>query len=197
MPDMILSELSLKDIEGFEMIRTVRVSCNCPLLIVTDRNELFDKVVSLELGCDDYIVKPFEPKEVLARMRAFLRLYKRLPFVPNNVQPKNTEGLLVHDSLVVDRFKYQVTLDGKLVDLPPKEYSILCLLLENKDQTFSRKQILEKVWGVDYSGDIRTVDVHIKLLRESLDIHHHLSWSIKTVWGVGYKFQTISTSNDE
>ncbi len=191
-PDIILSELILEDIDGFEMIRTICNKFKCPLIIVTSRNELFDKVISLELGCDDYVVKPFEPKEVIARMRACIRRCQKSKLAAAD-ESDQAEGTLQYDNLVVDKLEYKVTINNKHVDLPPKEFELLYFLFENRDKLFSRKQILEKVWRTEFMGDSRTIDVHIKRLREKLDVHHHPNWSIKTVWGVGYKFQTVKS----
>ena len=182
--DLILLDIMLPVINGWEVCKLIRRESSVPIIMLTARDMLEDKIQGFDLGADDYIVKPFEPKEVIVRIKARLR---------NSVNSQATaaekqEGVLQVDNLQVDINKYEVRQNGKLIELKPKEVQLLYFLLNNKNIVFSREQLLDKVWNYDFMGDTRTVDVHIKRLRENLD-DSGASWTIKTIWGVGYKLE--------
>jgi len=165
--------------DGWQVCREIRKISNIPIIMLTAKGETFDKVLGLELGADDYIVKPFDPKELVARVKAVLRRYERSDFDVREV---------VFPNLVINKSTYVVKLNGKEIDLPPKELELLYFLASNPNKVFTREQLLENVWGYDFYGDSRTVDVHIKRLREKIDQPGQV-WQLKTVWGVGYKFE--------
>ena len=179
-PDLILLDVMLPGVDGYEVLKTVRRSGNIPVIMVTARGETFDKVLCLELGADDYITKPFEGKELVARVKAVLR--RSAPTEPE----KDT---LSFPGLTISLEKYEVHFQGKTIDMPPKELEVLYFLAAHQNRVFTREQLLEQVWGFDFFGDSRTVDVHIKRLREKLQGSEALGWQIRTVWGVGYKFE--------
>jgi DNA-binding response OmpR family regulator len=176
-PDLILLDLMIPVIDGWEVCRLIRERSDVPIIMLTAKGETFDKVMGLELGADDYIVKPFDMKEVLARIKAVLRRSSQMD-----------EGEINYDKLSVSIVDYRLKVDGIVVDTPPKELELLYHLAKNPNRVFTRDQLLDEVWGFDYYGDSRTIDVHIKRLREKLD-NVSDEWSLKTVWGVGYKFE--------
>jgi two-component system OmpR family response regulator len=178
-PSLVILDIMLPEADGWQVCREIRKVSNIPIIMLTAKGETFDKVLGLELGADDYIVKPFDPKELVARVKAVLRRYEHKDF--------NTEEV-VYPNLVVNKSKYSVKLCGKEIDLPPKELELLFFLCSNPNKVFTREQLLEHVWGFDFFGDTRTVDVHVKRLREKIYIHGQ-NWQLKTVWGVGYKFE--------
>ena len=178
-PSIVILDIMLPVMDGWQVCREIRKISNIPIIMLTAKGETFDKVLGLELGADDYIVKPFEPKELVARVKAVLRRYERNGFDVMEV---------VFPNLVINKSTYVVKLNGKEIDLPPKELELLYFLASNPNKVFTREQLLENVWGYDFYGDSRTVDVHIKRLREKLDQPGQV-WQFKTVWGVGYKFE--------
>ncbi len=179
--DLVLLDIMLPVIDGWDVCKLIRRTSQVPIIMLTARDMLEDKIQGFELGADDYIVKPFQPKEVVMRVKA--RLKNRVDEAGNN----ENEVLKV-DSLSVDISRYEVKLDGKTVELKPKEVQLLHFLMLNRNIVFARDQLLDKVWNYDFMGGTRTVDVHIKRLREKLE-SEDASWSIKTIWGVGYKFE--------
>lgn len=180
-PDLVLLDIMLPGADGYDVCKEIRKTSRTPIIMLTAKGEVFDKVLGLELGADDYMVKPFDPKELMARVKAVLR---------RNIQPIEEEKVknrIVLDNLIIDKDNYSVTYEGNLVELPPKELEVLYFLASHPKQVFTREQLLDKIWGYDFVGDTRTVDVHIKRLRDKFEGDH--AWSIKTVWGVGYKFE--------
>ena len=186
-PDLMLLDLMLPGIDGYEVCRRVRRSSQVPIIMLSAKGETFDKVLGLELGADDYMVKPFDSKELVARVKAVLRRKEAQPAVPKETEGENGE-FVSYDDLVVNISNYSVKYMGQRIDMPPKELELLYYLASHPNQVFSREQLLERIWDYDYMGDSRTVDVHIKRLREK--IHDHSKWAIATVWRVGYKFET-------
>ena len=178
-PNIVILDIMLPGADGWQVCREIRKVSNIPIIMLTAKGETFDKVLGLELGADDYIVKPFEPKELVARVKAVLRRYER--------RELDTEEV-VFPNLVINKSTYTVKINGKDMELPPKELELLFFLASNPNKVFTREQLLEHVWGFDFYGDSRTVDVHIKRLREKLNAQN-ASWQLKTVWGVGYKFE--------
>ncbi|NMB97686.1 MAG: response regulator transcription factor [Clostridiaceae bacterium] len=178
-PNIVILDIMLPGADGWQVCREIRKVSNIPIIMLTAKGETFDKVLGLELGADDYIVKPFEPKELVARVKAVLRRYER--------RDLDTEEV-VFPNLVINKSTYTVKINGKDMELPPKELELLFFLASNPNKVFTREQLLEHVWGFDFYGDSRTVDVHIKRLREKLNTQNP-SWQLKTVWGVGYKFE--------
>ncbi|MCQ1530267.1 response regulator transcription factor [Lutispora saccharofermentans] len=179
-PDLVILDIMIPQMDGYEVCKHIRKAGNIPIIMLTARGEVIDKVLGLELGADDYIVKPFEPKELLARVKAVLRRTQNSDMIK--------EEKLVFPGISIDKNDYTVTFKGKRIEMPPKELELLYFLASRPNQVFTREQLLEKVWDYDYIGDSRTVDVHIKRLREKL--HDEMGrWEIKTVWGVGYKFE--------
>lgn len=178
-PDIVILDIMLPGMDGWEVCREIRKLSAIPIIMLSAKDETFNKVLGLELGADDYMVKPFEPKELVARIRAVLRRYDR--------QEDATEQV-VFPGLVVNKSNYTVKLNGKDIEMPPKELELLFFLASNPNKVYTREQLLENVWGFDFYGDTRTVDVHIKRLREKFEPGEY-KWQIKTVWGVGYKFE--------
>ena len=178
-PNLVLLDVMMPKMDGWEVCRTIREKGNTPVIMLTAKGETFDKVLGLELGADDYVVKPFDSKEVVARIKAVLR--RCAP------AEQAREGLITYDNLSVDLARYELKVKGKTVEAPPKELELLYFLASHPNKVFTREQLLQKVWEFDFYGDSRTVDVHIKRLREKLG--EQPSWQIKTVWGVGYKFE--------
>lgn len=181
-PNLILLDLMLPGIDGYQVCREVRARANVPIIMLSAKGEIFDKVLGLELGADDYIMKPFDSKELVARVKAVLRRY----------QPAKQEELpdvkcVRYDGLVVNLSNYAVIYLGQSVDMPPKELELLYFLASSPNQVFTREQLLDHIWGYEYIGDTRTVDVHVKRLREK--IKDYANWSLATVWGIGYKFE--------
>ena len=178
-PDLIVLDLGLPDMDGLEVLRSVRKWSSLPIVVVSARNHERDKVEALDYGADDYLVKPFEMKELMARINAVLR---------RSEIPDDTRKRLVFDKLEINLDSYELLVDGKKVDTPPKELELLYHLASAPNRVFTRNQLLDEVWGFDYFGDSRTVDVHIKRLREKIE-NVSDQWELKTVWGVGYKFE--------
>ena len=180
-PSVVVLDVMLPKMDGFQVCREIRRVSNIPIIMLTAKGETFDKVLGLELGADDYMVKPFENKELVARIKAILRRY----------DPKdNSDKEVVYPNIVVNLSNYELKINGNVVDIPPKELELLYFLASNFNRVFTRDQLLDKVWGFDYLGDSRTVDVHVKRLREKLEGISE-KWTIKTVWGVGYKFELL------
>ena len=182
-PDLVLLDLMLPVLDGWAVLKKIRESAKTPVIMLTAKGETTDKVSGLEMGADDYIVKPFVMKEVLARIHAVMRR------VGGDEEPKAKK--LAFDKLVINLDSYELLVDGKRVDTPPKELELLYYLASSPNRVFTRNQLLDEVWGFDYFGDSRTVDVHIKRLREKLE-NVSDQWSLKTVWGVGYKFEVAA-----
>ena len=178
-PGLVLLDIMLPVVDGRQVCSEIRRISNIPIIMLTAKGETFDKVLGLELGADDYIVKPFEPKELVARIKAVLRRY-------NNKD--DTEKELTFPNMSINLSTYELKLGGKVIEVPPKELGLLYFLCANKNKVFTREQLLEQVWGFDYFGDSRTVDVHVKRIREKIEPYEK-NWSLKTVWGVGYKFE--------
>lgn len=180
-PDLILLDIMLPIKDGWQVCREIRAQSNVPIIMLTAKGETFDKVLGLELGADDYVVKPFEPKELIARIRAVLRR-------STASQDKASEDELSFDGLRINQSTYEVYIDDKKVEMPPKEFELLYFLAKNTNKVFTRDQLLDEIWGYEFFGDSRTVDVHIKRIREKIDGENR-TWALKTVWGVGYKFE--------
>lgn len=185
-PDIILLDIMLPVMDGWEVCKAIRKTSKVPIIMLTAKSETFDKVAGLEMGADDYIVKPFEVKELLARVHAVMRRYGHAQ------EPEGKK--LTFDKLVINMESYELIVDGKKVDAPPKELELLFHLASSPNRVYTRNQLLDEVWGFDYFGDSRTVDVHIKRLREKLE-NVSPNWSLKTVWGVGYKFEVTRPGN--
>ena len=184
-PNLIILDLMLPGIDGYQVCREIRKTNNVPIIMLSAKGETFDKVLGLELGADDYMIKPFETKELVARVKAVLRRY-HLP--QSAVTTTESAKCVTYPDLVVNLDNYSVTYYKKPVEMPPKELELLYFLASAPNQVFTREQLLDNIWGYDYIGDTRTVDVHIKRIREK--INDHDQWAIETVWGIGYKFVT-------
>ena len=180
-PDLMLLDVMLPGMDGWQVLKAIRKTSTIPIIMLTAKDETFDKVLGLELGADDYITKPFDTKELVARVKAVLRRTQ-------GAEEVKQEGLSF-PGLTVSLTQYEVHYEGRKVDMPPKELEVLYFLASHQNQVFTREQLLEQVWGFDFFGDSRTVDVHIKRLREKLQDSEKYGWCIKTVWGVGYKFE--------
>ena len=181
-PDLVLLDIMLPKKYGWQVCREIREISPKPIIMITAKGEVFDKVLGLELGADDFIVKPFDTKEVTARVKAVLRR--------TGSRDEEQDETLRFDNIEISRRRFELKIRGKSVDVPPKELELLYFLASNANRVFTRDQLLDKVWGFDYLGDSRTVDVHIKRLREKLEGVSD-KWTLKTVWGVGYKFETV------
>ncbi len=181
-PELILLDIMMPKLDGWQVCREIRRKSDCPIIMITAKGETFDKVLGLELGADDYVTKPFDPKEIIARIKAVLRRVH-----PTTQESAESAKEVKYDNLVVNMTKYELKVSGKVVDTPPKELELLFYLASNPNHVFTRDQLLDKVWGFEYYGDSRTVDVHVKRLREKLEGVSE-EWTLKTVWGVGYKF---------
>ena len=179
-PDLMLLDIMLPELDGWQVCREIRKKSQCPIIMLTAKGEVFDKVLGLELGADDYVVKPFETKEVIARINAVLRRIGK----KESSQVKEVH----YETLSINLTNYELTVKGVQIDTPPKEMELIYHLASNPNRVFTRDQLLDEVWGFDYYGDSRTVDVHVKRLREKLEGVSD-KWSLKTVWGVGYKFE--------
>ena len=179
-PSLMLLDIMLPGMDGWQVCRTVRQISAIPIIMLSAKDETFDKVLGLELGADDYITKPFEGKELVARVKAVLR---------RSSPGESEKDTLSFPGLTISLEKYEVHYQGKLLEMPPKELEVLYFLAAHQNRVFTREQLLEQVWGFDFFGDSRTVDVHIKRLREKLQDSEALGWTIRTVWGVGYKFE--------
>ena len=176
-PDLILLDLMLPGMDGYQVCAEIRKTSRVPVIMLTAKGETFDKVLGLELGADDYIVKPFDPKELVARVKAVLRRY----------EPQQEEGdILRFPNLEINSSNYSVTYHGRGLEFPPKEFELLFYLAKHPNRVFTREQLLDQIWGYEYVGDTRTVDVHVKRIREKLNQEDE--WGIRTVWSVGYKF---------
>jgi len=180
--DLIVLDLMLPGIDGYQVCREIRAKSDTPIIMLSAKGEIFDKVLGLELGADDYIMKPFDSKEMVARVKAVLRRYQ--PVKPAVEQP--ALKLVEYPGLIVNLSNYSVEYNGNLLDMPPKELELLYFLTSSPNQVFTREQLLDNIWGYEYIGDTRTVDVHVKRLREK--IKDTEQWGIATVWGIGYKF---------
>ena len=180
-PDIILLDIMLPGQDGWQVCREIRKTSNVPIIMLTAKGETFDKVLGLELGADDYVTKPFETKEVVARIKAVLRR-------TSSSNSENSVKIVKYDKLSINLTNYELIVDGKKVDAPPKELELLYHLASNPNRVFTRDQLLDEVWGFDYYGDSRTVDVHIKRIREKLT-NVSDKWELATVWSVGYKFE--------
>ncbi len=183
--DVILLDVMMPKMDGFAVCREIRAESNVPILMITARGDDYDRIMGLDIGADDYIVKPFSPAEVMARVRAVLRRLERTAG-PSDVRTLRQGHLLLEED------SSKAILDGEAISLTRKEFDLLWLLLENKGRTFSREHLLDSLWGYDYTGDTRTVDTHIKRLRAKLEKKPHPDWQIKTIWGVGYAFEVIA-----
>ena len=179
-PDLILLDVMMPQLDGWQVCRRIRKVSNCPIIMLTAKGEVFDRVLGLELGADDYVIKPFETKEVVARIKAILRR--------TGAKEPETVKEVRYDKLYINMENYELQVDGKQVDAPPKEMELIFHLASNPGRAYTRDQLLDEVWGFDYSGESRTVDVHVKRLREKLEGVSD-EWELKTVWGVGYKFE--------
>ena len=183
-PDIVLLDIVLPKKDGWQVCREIREASNQPIIMISAKNDTFDKVLGLELGADDYVVKPFDIKELSARIKAVLRRTR------SHTPTKSDNEVIAFENIEISLQKYELKLNGKSVDVPPKELELLYFLAYNRNRVFTRDQLLDKVWGFDYLGDSRTVDVHIKRLREKLQGVSD-KWVLKTVWGVGYKFEIL------
>ena len=183
-PNLVLLDLMLPGMDGYQVCREIRSKSQIPIIMLSAKGEVFDKVLGLELGADDYIIKPFDSKEMVARVRAVLRRYQ--PVKSESVSSEKSK-CVEYPGLIINLTNYSVLVDGNQVDMPPKELELLYFLASSPNQVFTREQLLDQIWGYEYIGDTRTVDVHIKRLREK--IKDHESWKLSTVWGIGYKFE--------
>ena len=181
--DLIILDLMLPGIDGYQVCREIRQKSQTPIIILSAKGEVFDKVLGLELGADDYMEKPFDTKELVARVKAVLRRYKTATPAKEN----STSKQVSYPNLTINLTNYSVIYNGHTVDMPPKELELLYFLASSPNHVFTREQLLDQIWGYEYIGDTRTVDVHIKRLREK--IKDHESWKIATIWGIGYKFE--------
>ena len=186
-PNLILLDLMLPGIDGYEVCKQIRRDLTIPIIMLSAKGEVFDKVLGLELGADDYMEKPFDSKELVARVKAVLRRYK--PGAASDA-PADTAKKVSLPDLEINLTNYSVLYRGNVIDMPPKELELLYFLASSPNQVFTREQLLDQIWGYEYVGDTRTVDVHIKRLREK--ISDHPSWRLSTVWGIGYKFEVLS-----
>lgn len=184
-PNLILLDLMLPGIDGYQVCREIRARHNVPIIMLSAKGEIFDKVLGLELGADDYIMKPFDSKELVARVKAVLRRYQ--PIAKAVETPIIEIKCVEYPDLTINLSNYSVLYKNHTIDMPPKELELLYFLASSPNQVFTREQLLDNIWGYEYMGDTRTVDVHVKRLREK--IKDHSSWKIATVWGIGYKFE--------
>ena len=182
-PDLIILDLMLPGIDGYQVCREIRTKSQTPIIMLSAKGEVFDKVLGLELGADDYMEKPFDSKELVARVKAVLRRTHQAPQTAAASAGKYVE----YPDLIINLTNYSVTYMGHSLDMPPKELELLYFLASQPNRVFTREQLLDQIWGYEYIGDTRTVDVHIKRIREK--IHDHASWKISTIWGIGYKFE--------
>lgn len=183
-PDLVLLDIMLPKMDGWQVCRNIRKDSSAPIIMLTAKGETFDKVLGLELGADDYVVKPFDAKEVMARVKAVLRRTKDVADVV-----ETEKKVVTYDNLEINITNYELKVKGEAIDTPPKELELIYHFASNPNRVYTRDQLLDEVWGFDYYGDSRTVDVHVKRLREKLEGVSE-KWSLKTVWGVGYKFET-------
>lgn len=181
-PHLILLDLMLPGMDGYGVCKEIRKTSQVPIIMVSAKGELFDRVLGLELGADDYLVKPFEPKELIARVKAVIRRTQTIAYTDEKIGQQ-----VSYPGLIINMTNYDVNYQNQKVDMPPKELELLYFLASSPNQVFTREQLLDHIWGYEYAGDTRTVDVHIKRIREK--IKDNESWSISTVWGIGYKFE--------
>jgi two-component system response regulator ResD len=183
-PNLIILDLMLPGIDGYQVCREIRAKSSIPIIMLSAKGEIFDKVLGLELGADDYMEKPFDSKELVARVKAVLRRYKPAAAAPEAADIRCVE----YPDLIINQTNYSVLYMGRTIEMPPKELELLYFLASSPNHVFTREQLLDQIWGYEYIGDTRTVDVHIKRLREKINDHEH--WRIATIWGIGYKFET-------
>lgn len=184
-PNLILLDLMLPGMDGYQVCREIRTRSQIPIIMLSAKGEVFDKVLGLELGADDYILKPFDTKELIARVKAVLRRYHP---VPSQTSRSSELQIVEYPDLQINLTNYSVLYRGHTVEMPPKELELLYFLASSPNQVFTREQLLDHIWGYEYLGDTRTVDVHIKRIREKIKDHNR--WALTTVWGIGYKFET-------
>jgi DNA-binding response OmpR family regulator len=189
-PNLVLLDLMLPGIDGYEVCREIRKVSKVPIIMLSAKGEIFDKVLGLELGADDYVIKPFDSKELVARVRAVLRRFHPAEEKAEEEEPLPSGDYVAYPDLMINLTNYSVQYYKENIEMPPKELELLYFLASNPNQVFTREQLLDHIWGYEYYGDTRTVDVHIKRLREK--IKDHSDWSISTVWGIGYKFEAKS-----
>ena len=189
-PDLVILDLMLPGADGYQVCREIRSKSRTPIIMVSAKTEVFDRVLGLEMGADDYITKPFDPKELVARVKAVLRRTQTNEGASGSVSEAPSAKIVRFPDLVINLSNYSVLFNGKALEMPPREIELLYFLASSPNQVFTREQLLSQIWGFDYSGETRTVDVHIKRLREKLQDSPY--WSIGTVWSVGYKFSTKS-----
>lgn len=182
-PNLFLLDLMLPGMDGYQVCREIRKTSSTPIIMLSAKGEVFDKVLGLELGADDYIIKPFDSKELVARVKAVLRR----THIPPSLSMEKENNIVSHPDLEINMNNYSVIYMGKKIDMPPKELELLHFLASSPNQVFTREQLLDHIWGYEYMGDTRTVDVHIKRIREKMTEHEH--WALSTVWGIGYKFE--------
>ena len=185
-PDLVLLDVMMPKKDGFEVCKEIRKFSNVPIIMITAKGEDYEKIMGLDIGADDYIVKPFSPGEVIARVRAILR--RVIPLESNN--ENSSSKVFIFDNLNINLNNFTVTIDTQFVSLTKKEIELLWTIASNPKKVFTRDDLLDSIWGFDYFGDSRTVDSHIKRLRAKLDHYPHEKWNIKTIWGVGYKFES-------
>lgn len=188
-PDLILLDIMLPGIDGYDVCREIRKQYATPIIMLSAKGEVFDKVLGLELGADDYIIKPFDSKEMVARVKAVLRRYAQAEPSRSETSPADSSETVRYTDLIISLSNYSVSYMGNPVEMPPKELELLYFLATHPNQVFTRDQLLDRIWGYEYVGESRTVDVHIKRLREK--IKDHAEWALATVWGIGYKFETF------
>ena len=186
-PNLILLDLMLPGIDGYQVCRELRSTSQVPIIMLSAKGEIFDKVLGLELGADDYMIKPFDSKELVARVKAVLRRYQLPVQMPASSVTEQHGNFVEYPDLIVNLTNYSVIYNGHSIELPPKELELLYFLASSPNQVFTREQLLDHIWGYEYIGDTRTVDVHIKRLREK--IKGNDKWALTTVWGIGYKFE--------
>ena len=188
MPDLILLDIMLPGIDGYEVCSQIRKASNTPIIMLSAKGEVFDKVLGLKLGADDYMIKPFDSNELVARVKAVLR--RTTVSAPKEAAvplPEHTGNFVEYNNIIINISNYTVLINGSTLDMPPKELELLYFLASRPNQVFTREQLLDKLWGYEYIGDTRTVDVHIKRIREKLPDNPY--WALSTVWGIGYKFE--------
>jgi DNA-binding response OmpR family regulator len=189
-PNLVLLDLMLPGMDGYQVCREIRTKSSVPIIMLSAKGEVFDKVLGLELGADDYIIKPFDSKEMVARVRAVLRRFQGVKTAPVE---ETKSKVVAFDGLEINLNNYTVICDNEFIDMPPKEIELLYCLASSPNQVFTREQLLDSIWGYEYIGDTRTVDVHIKRIREK--IKETSNWNIGTVWGIGYKFEVKMPKN--
>lgn len=197
-PDLILLDIMLPGKDGYDVCREIRKTSKVPIIMLSAKGEIFDKVLGLELGADDYMIKPFDSKELVARVKAVLRRFTadegENKTVDNTITLEKNSNInrVRYADLEINLTNYSVTYNNQRVEMPPKELELFYFLAANPNQVFTREQLLDRIWGYEYIGDTRTVDVHVKRLRQK--INDHAEWRLSTVWGVGYKFETLTRS---